>query len=170
MRLAFLEALTVEDLGDSVPPFFGSAKKIFQRFSLVMVPASLVRQRELAIKDFSEGTGAMSTNLNMCSIRSLASESLNFKPEFPKRGQVIYLISYETFRTRSRAGVNLASSVWGLGIFDVRSKRTLTFDALFRAEVGGKFQLTGTPMYLNVHSWVTQAEWLFSKIDRDALG
>ena len=173
-RLACREGRTVEDLGDSVPPFFGSAKEVFQRPSLVMVPASLVRQWELAIKDLSEGTGAMITNLNLGPNRSLTSESLNFKPEFPERGQVIHLISYETFRTRSRAGGNLASCVWGLGIFNeshnVRSKRTLTFDALFCAEVGGKFQLTGTPIYLNVHSWVTQTEWLFSKIDKDVCG
>ena len=173
-RLAYLEGRTVEDLGDSVPPFFGSAKEVFQRPSLVLVPASLVRRWQIAIKDLSEGTGAMITNLNLGPNRSLTSESLNFKPEFPERGQVIHLISYETFRTRSRAGRNLASCVWGLRIFDeshnVRSKRTLTFDALFRAEVAGKFQLTGTPMYLNVHSWVTQTDWLFSKIDKEARG
>ena len=35
-------------------------------------------------------------------------------------------------------------------------------------EVRGKIQLTGTPMYHNVYSWVVQADWLFTKIDEDA--
>jgi hypothetical protein len=35
-------------------------------------------------------------------------------------------------------------------------------------EICGKIQLTGTPMYNNVNSWVVQADWLFSQVDEGA--
>src|ERR1700710_2039398 len=34
-------------------------------------------------------------------------------------------------------------------------------------DVRGKFQLTGTPMYHNVKSWVVQADWLFAQVDEE---
>ena len=167
-KLACLEDRTVEDLGDTVPPFFGSAKDRYKRPSVVMVPAPLVRQWESAIKTLAKGVGASLINLNMSLNRGLTSKDLNYTPGFPEREKAIHLISYETFRARARQGGILADCEWGLAIFDeshsVRTKKTLTFQVLCRVDVEAKFQLTGTPMYLNVQSWITQAEWLFSKV------
>jgi len=173
-KLACLEDRTVEDLGDDVPPFFGLAKEVFRRPSVVMVPASLVRQWDTAIKALSEEAGATLTNLNLTVNRWLSSEILNYRPDLPERGRAIHLISYETYRARCPKGGVLERCAWGIGIFDeshsVRSRKTQIYSALFHADVGGKFQLTGTPMYLDVNSWVVQAEWLFSRIKREARG
>ena len=171
-RLACLEDRTVEDLGEDVPPFFRSAKEVFHRPSVVMVPASLVGQWEIAISGLAEGTGATLTNLNLKPNRLLTGESLNYRPELRERGRGIHLISYETYRRR--CSVELKGCAWGVGIFDeshtARNTKTETYKAVFNANVRGKFQLTGTPMYLDVNSWVVQVEWLFSKIDKKTSG
>ena len=172
--LACQEGRRVQDLGDDVPPFFGSAKEVFQRPSVVMVPAPLVGQWAMAIRELSDGTGITLTNLNLNANRELGSDRLNYSSEYPKRGSAIHLVSYNTYRARSASDGRLAGCAWGAGIFDeshyVRSRRTLLYQALFNANVGGKFQLTGTPMYHDVNSWVVQADWLFWQIDPEACG
>ena len=172
-RLACLEDQTVEELGDAVPPFFDPENEVFHRPSLVVAPASLLEQWEEAINKLLKGTKARLINLNVSSNRWLGPESLNYLREIPERGMAIHLISYETFRIRAY-GSTLSNCAWGVGIFDeshtVRRPGTLGYRVLCNANVGGKFQLTGTPMYTDHNSWVTQTEWLFAGIDRRVYG
>ena len=169
-RLACLEDRTVSELGDDVPPFFGSEREVFNRPAVVMVPANLMGQWETAINGLSEGTPYALINLN--ANISLTSANLNYEPEFPERGHAIHLVSYPTYRTRYAK--NLAGCRWSIGLFDeshsVRSPGTLTYRTLVNADVRAKIQLTGTPMYNDVFSWVVQAEWLFAKIEHDERG
>ena len=76
--LACLGGRRVQDLGDDVPPFFGSAKEVFQRPSVVMVPAPLVGQWAMAIRELSDGTGITLTNLILNANRELGSDRLNY--------------------------------------------------------------------------------------------
>ena len=169
-RLACLENRTVSDLEGDLPAFFGSERNAFDRPALVMVPANLMVQWETAITRLLEGTDATLINLN--ANRFLGAAKLNYQPEFPERSRAIHLISYPTYRTRFTG--TLAGCAWSLGLFDeshsVRSPGTITYQAVMQADVWGKVQLTGTPMYNDVFSWVVQSEWLFAKIGRDKRG
>ena len=173
-RLACMDGRRVQDLGNDVPSFFGSAREVFQRPSVVMVPTPLVGQWAMAIRELSDGNRITLTNLNLNANRELGSDWLNYSSEYPKRGSALHLLSYNTYEAQCARDGRLAGCAWGVEIFDeshyVRSPRTLLYQALFNANVGGKFQLTGTPMYHHVNSWVVQADCLFSKIDPEACG
>ena len=164
-KLSCLADRTVSELPvDDVPPFFGAERQIFERPSVVMVPANLMGQWEAAIRGLIDGTGMTFLNLN--ANRSSTSADLNLKPELPERGRAIHLISYTTYR--SRCGSSLAGCEWGLGLFDeshhVRTYGTKIFEALMNADVHGRFQLTGTPMYSSIQSWIIQTDWLFADV------
>jgi hypothetical protein len=166
-ELACIGGRSVEDL-DNVPPFFGSEKEIYMRPSIVMVPANLMGTWANAIESLLQGTGLKLVNLN--ADRTLTSGDLNLTTSRPERGLAVHLVSYTTYRVRYTG--TLAGCCWGVGIFDeshnVRSPSTILYRALMGMDVRGKFQLTGTPMYHNVNSWVVQADWLFAQVDEEA--
>ena len=156
-KFACLDGLSVNEL-EEAPPFFGEWKEKFDRPCLVMVPPNLMVQWEVAIRGLIQGTQSTLTNLNANIL--LTADELNTEPGFPERGRAIHLISYQTFRSRS---INtLADCLWSIGVFDeshtVRSATTLTYRAIVNADVRCKFQLTGTPMYHDVQSWIVQAD------------
>ena len=166
-ELACFDGRSVEDL-DNVPPFFGSEKDIYKRQSIVMVPVNLMGTWANFIESLLPGMGLKLINLN--ADPTLTSDDLNLAMGQPERGLAIHLISYTTYRGRHTRA--LAGCCWGTGIFDeshnVRSRSTILYRALMEMEIRGKFQLTGTPMYHNVNSWVVQADWLFSQVDEEA--
>lgn len=169
-RMDCVEGRTLDDLeGGDVPAFFGSAKELFDRPSIVMVPANLIGQWEIAIGNLIEGTSLTLVNLNAPANRELTSARLNGGPGSPGRGGAIHLISYHTYRSRHRG--SLEGGGWGVGLFDeshsVRRVGTSIYNALMGIDVWAKFQLTGTPMYNDVHSWIIQGDWLFSRVRRD---
>ena len=94
-RLPCLGDRTISDLEGEVPPLFGSAIEDFHRPALVMVPASLIKQWEMAISRLLEGTSCTLVNIN--AHRSLTSADLNYESEFPECSHTIHLISYPTY-------------------------------------------------------------------------
>jgi hypothetical protein len=80
-------------------------------------------------------------------------------------GNKIYLISYESWRSRSQK--QLKGAAFGIGIFDeshtVKSRKTLGFQSLIAMDCLFRIQMTGTPMHHTVRDWVVQAEWLHVK-------
>lgn len=167
-RLACLDNHRVQDL-DNIPSFFGAERDVYHRPSIVMVPANLMGTWEDAITKLLPGTGCRLVNLN--SDRSLTSVDLNYVPGNTNSGLAIHLVSYPTYRSRYRE--SLAGCCWGIGIFDeshtVCSRHIMLYRALRRIDVRGKIQLTGTPMYHDVNSWVVQTEWLFANVEDEAV-
>lgn len=173
-RLSCLNGLTISDLRDNaVPPFLGSEKEVYSRPALVMVPANLIGQWSTTITGLLEGTANSLVNLNLPANRFLGARDLNHDPTKPERGHEIHLISYTTYRVRWFSGV-LTGCAWSIGIFDeshtVRTETTRVFRALMDADVRGKIQLTGTPMYHSINSWLVQTRWLFARVSRAEQG
>jgi hypothetical protein len=172
--LSCLKGRTISDLSSSeVPAFFGSEKEVYSRPAIVMVPANLIGQWSTTITELLEGTAIGLVNLNLPANRLLGATELNHDANKPERGLAIHLISYTTYRVRWFSGV-LSGCAWSVGIFDeshnVRTESTRIFSALVKADVRAKIQLTGTPMYHSINSWLVQTKWLFAMVGRAEQG
>jgi hypothetical protein len=169
--LACLGGKAVGEL-ESVPRIFGEDNEVYQRPSIIIVPANLVPAWERAIQALIPQTGL--ELINLYSRRRLTHNELNYSSDNPKCGKAIHLISYSTYRSRYSNPERLEGCRWGVGIFDeshtAKSRATKTFDSLMKIDVPCRIQLTGTPMHHTVGDWVVQTEWLFVQVaDQDEM-
>src|SRR5205807_997552 len=91
--LACLGGKAVGEL-ESVPRIFGEDNEVYQRPSIIIVPANHVPAWERAIQALIPQTGL--ELINLYSRRRLTHNELNYSSDNPKCGKAIHLISYST--------------------------------------------------------------------------
>ena len=134
-----------------------------------MVPPALVPMWSNTIRQLLVGTG-LELRIISGGYTPTASD-LNVDDDHIARGNVIYLISYNTYRARHDK--DLKDCEFGMAIFDeshwLNNDKSKGYAAVMKLDAPYRIQLTVTPMHHTVADMVVQSQWLFAQDEGDGL-